>query len=275
MLWPVAHEHAEYATRELLDDEPDEDTMQIASEAAIRAMHDWDPALYALSTHVNMAVQGDVRKYLQSRQTGGIGSRRTVDDGNVAEFISLQDANGMEDEDANQPGTIGDELVYEEDAPQGYGDIGLELQRENADEAIALLLSGRKAKEKRMLLALHGEGVTLRDYAKQTGKPFQTIHDRNRAAIKNLGQKQKTWLMRGMGTANQRHPGIWNDRVSPSQGNPIWREATGTVYADWVWKPTLADRVQIETAKRDWKKHLADYYMKQRDAHGRFIVRAA
>lgn len=251
-LWVVAEEHAKHATLALMDEEPDDDTLQEAYEAAVGAVRDWEPLENAFSTHINMRVQQRVRNYLMEVQTGGIGSRRTVDDGFGAEHQTLAKPIGEAAEEDDDPPTWLNNLTYEAtgSVPAGYGDIGAELQDQHIDEDIAYLLHGLDPLEVDALRAVIMNETSVRDYAEVSGDNYRTVHRRVTRALDYLSQKRKMCVMECRGVADwkglrshypaaKRFRGFWNDVVAVTQNNPIWSEVTGKVWNDWAWRPDI------------------------------------
>lgn len=251
-LWPVAEEHAKHATLALMDEEPDDDTKQEAAEAAIIAMRDWDPLEGALSTHINMRVQQRIRNYLMELQTGGVGSRRQVDEGVVAEHQTLSKPIGENVEDEDDPPTWMNNLTYEAtgNVPAGYGDVGLELQAQHSDEEIRGYLHGLSPDDLALVQATMMGDKSELEYAEEIGVHHSTVQYRRERLLKTFRNKAKTCVMECRGVADwkglrshfkaaKRFPGFWNDIISVVGINPIWSQVTGKVWNDWAWRPDI------------------------------------
>lgn len=251
-LWVVAEEHAKHATLALMDEEPDDDTLQEAYEAAVGAVRDWEPLENAFSTHINMRVQQRVRNHLLEIQAGGIGSRWTVDEGIAAEHQTLAKPIGEAADEDDDPPTWLNNLTYEATGsiPAGYGDIGAELQDQHIDDEIAYILHGLDPAEVDVLRAVIMQEVGQADYAESTGEDQSTISRRIQKALKAAHKKYETCVMECRGVADwkglrshypaaKRFRGFWNDVVAVTQNNPIWSEVTGKVWNDWAWRPDI------------------------------------
>lgn len=265
-LWPAAEEHAKHATLALMDEEPDDDTKQEAAEAAIEAMHDWEPLEHAFSTHINMRVQGRIRDYLRLVQTGGIGTEWTVREGVGAEHQTLAKPIGEAAEEDDDPPTWLNNLTYDAtgNVPAGYGDIGAELQDQHIDEQIANYLRQLSSDEEAYIRAVIMGEQTEVAYAEEIGVPRETIRDRGTRAMAKLNKyakRKQTSLMECRGVANwkglqshfkaaRRFPGFWNDLVAVTQNNPIWSEVTGKVWNDWAWRPDI----MTEASFKRWSR---------------------
>lgn len=262
-LWPAAEEHAKHATLALMDEEPDDDTKQEAAEAAIEAIHDWEPLEHAFSTHINMRVQGRIRDYLREIQTGGIGSRRTVDDGFAAEHQTLAKPIGEAAEEDDDPPTWLNNMTYEAtgNVPAGYGDIGAELQDQHIDDEIAGYLIGLSPEDVALLRATVMGDTTEYAYAAEEGVHHSTIQYHRERLLNSIRKKHKTCLMEYRGVADwkglqshfkaaRRFPGFWNDLVAVTQNNPIWSEVTGKVWNDWAWRPDI----MTEASFKRWSR---------------------
>lgn len=251
-LWPVAEEHAKHATLALMDEEPDDDTRQEAAEAAVEAMHDWEPLEHAFSTHINMRVQGRIRDYLRLVQTGGIGTEWTVREGAGAEHQTLAKPIGEAADEDDDPPTWLNNLTYDAtgNVPAGYGDIGAELQDQHIDDEIAYILHGLDPAEVDVLRAVIMQEMGQAEYSELTGEDQSTISRRIQKALKAAHKKHKTSLMECRGVADwkglrshypaaKRFRGFWNDVVAVTQNNPVWSEVTGKVWNDWAWRPDI------------------------------------
>lgn len=273
-LWAAAEHHAKQATLALMDEEPDDDTLQEAYEAAVEAIRDWDPLENAFSTHINMRVQQRVRNHLLQMQAGGIGSRWTVDEGIGAEHQTLAKPIGEAADEDDDPPTWLNNLTYGAtgNVPCGYGDIGAELQDQHIDEEIAGYLVGLSPDDVAIIRLVIMDGMSEYEYAELAGIPRATAQSRLKRSLKNVIQNAKTCVMECRGVADwkglrshypaaKRFRGFWNDVVSVTQNNPIWSEVTGKVYNDWAWRPDIMTEASFKrwsTGARRRKRAVAE-----------------
>lgn len=241
----------------------DLDITQVGHEAAWIAIQDWEPISYALDTHIKMRVQGAVRKHQQDTQTGGIGSRRTVDDGDPAEHTSMFNEVGFDEEGGDVP-TYMDELTYgnTDHVPSGYGSIEQQLAGESTDEAIAFYLQGLTPEEARLIRAyVMEESMGQLEYALEAGIPAGSVSYETKKAIRKIIKHAKTWLVLDTGIENwkglkshypvrKRYPHFWSDAEGMFTANPIWSEATGRVWSSWEWKPELGDEPNLTVLRK-------------------------
>lgn len=263
-LWPEAQCRADFSIKDVVDrGEPDyEDLVQEGHMAAATAMHDWDPLENALKTHIKMRVQGAISDYRRTLQTGGIGSRRTVADGEPAEHVSMSTEVGFDEEGGEVP-TYLDELTYANTAavPEGYGSIEQELERESRDEAIAFLMHGLTPEEAGLIRSYVMGDSTSREYAEETGVSHMGVQRVSKRILTKLFQKAKTCLELKTGIANwkslkshypvrRRYPQFWADATGILNANPIWSEVTGQTHGPWEWKPDTETVAALERGDR-------------------------
>lgn len=232
-----------------------QDLKQEGLLAGLNAVRTWRPDMDAFSTHVVMKVRYALLDYLRRNQS--VVKRAAAPD------FPLDADDGDPEDEAGGPL---ERLTYAEDAPAGFGDPGVELQRETAQEAAEGLLAQADPADQDVLRSLYGIGrpkETVRDFATRTGVPVGgPVIRRVRNAERYLEQRQKTPVKRstrrvkagsGRGPLRfdvrhdclhipaDRYPGFWNGLAGVITMGGAWRESTGRVFADWAWKPTAED----------------------------------
>jgi len=207
-LWAEAIPEVDSSLRELLrqgalspEDIDNDDLRQECYEAAGLAMRQWDPLLYAFTTHVMRSTRTRALDYRGDERGGGIGSiKQNVD------IVSLQEPRDIPDEDEDGlDATLQGALTYagivlpsgqidgQGYVPEGLGDPADEADRGRLQRAVQEAIGHLRDKDEREILRhVYGVGrftLSVEEYAASEGIPLRSAERLLSRAKKNVAGK--------------------------------------------------------------------------------------
>lgn len=275
-LWKAAMPWVKFVISSMARQGVDEDLLQEGNLAAGAAVRSWDPDKGAFSTHICSYVRFEMLKHLNEQKAHGTGTRWLAESGQPVELVPVE-AEGEEDAEPQ-------ELTYADTGhtPEGFGDPGIELQRQTAIETLQKLLATLAPEDAANLSDFYGviasttaerapqDPSTVREWARKKGLPLGTAHRLISAAKRKLEQSRNSRYIPPTGHTTlegptgrsahrthawaDRHPGFWNGLVGVMGDVSAWRESTGKVWNDWSYRPKAA-RQQLEKEIKARREH--------------------
>lgn len=191
------------------------DMIQVANVAALEALRTWPVETYPFGAYITLRVRGAVQNFLDQLGTGGVGSHNQKQKGalaittvsmQAAATVSMQAEVEVTDSD-DDVHVYQDYFTYEDQgqAPRGFGDPALELEREKEEQMVRRAVQQLSVSDSNMLTSLYVQDKTAREVGRELGVAHSTVVRRARVLTHQLA---KTRVIPSMGLSFRGARGI-------------------------------------------------------------------